>query len=157
MRLKNLIFLGVLILIGAGCSSPKTLFETPQPDYEPLVDSWEMEAIGEFQLFLGENVLPNGFSDQQYQLCFLPENLANEGEVFCFLNRNWALNQLGIGDKDLTDDCSVYSGEAKVKIGMYSTRVPIEETDACWSSNSCNVEYANLLEVLEITKEPSCK
>lgn len=114
-------------------------------------------ATGEIDYFVGE--APNGVQTSALgQLCFVPseKETINGGNMFCFTNKDKALNLLGIENPEVCD--YYWHGFASVEFKDLTTSVDSHtKADACFESGTCDFNTATFIKATTVSSGMKCE
>ncbi len=113
-------------------------------------------ATGEIDYFVGE--APTGVHNSALgQLCFTPAQLetTNGGEMFCFTNKDEALNLLGIENPK---DCDFFwHGFASIEFkDLTTTAGNHTKADACFETGTCDFNTATFINATTTNSGMKC-
>lgn len=114
-------------------------------------------ATGEIDYFVGE--APTGVHNSALgQLCLVPaeKETINGGNMFCFTNKDEALNLLGI---DNPEDCDYYwHGVATVEFKDLTTSAASHsKADACFEAGTCDFNTATFIKATTVSSGMKCE
>jgi len=115
-----------------------------------------VEVTGKFIYYT--MAAPPGYTETALgRLCFepAPSETVNNGHLFCFSNREAALDGLNI---DSGKGCTEYlQGSAIIQITNLTATAPEPlESDDCFSAGTCPINEAEFIKTVEIISEARC-